>query len=249
MRNLVPLKYAIYTIITTGLAALNLSAAPNLTGEWVTTFGRYEEILTLKADGTYTRVSNVVRGPEELQKEHAKTVGKWKFDGGELELTSKLGTEKEKIKIVSVNEFEYPSVLGQNNVLNYERSEPIQDAKNVAKGKITEPKIGSPERKAIMDAMRGPVSKYAKTEVIFTGTVSVYEDWAKLTGHVNPKNGKPFAEEVADELECDFLAILQKVDGKWNTRYYGWSGDIGTRIEAREKLPNIPEVLLPKIPH
>jgi len=129
MRNIVPLKYVIYTIITTGLAALNLSAAPNLAGEWFTTFGRYEEILTLKADGTYSRVINIVRGPEELQKENGKTIGKWKFDDVELELISKLGTEKEKIKIVSVNEFEYPSDLGRDRVLKYERSEPIRDAK------------------------------------------------------------------------------------------------------------------------
>ena len=114
-------------------------------------------------------------------------------------------------------------------------------------GKVTKLKIGSPERKAIMDAMRGPVSKYAKTEVIFTGSVSLYEGWAKLDGHVSPKNGKQFAEEVTDELELDFLAILQKVDGEWKTLYSGWSGDIGTSIEAREKFPKIPEILLPNL--
>jgi len=111
---------------------------------------------------------------------------------------------------------------------------------------VTEPKIGSPERKAIMDAMRGPVSKYAKTEIIFTGTAEVYEDWAKLGGHVTPKKGK-FADDVIDEMETDFLAILQKVDGKWKILYFGWSGDIGAAMEAREKCPKAPEALLPKI--
>jgi hypothetical protein len=50
--------------------------------------------------------------------------------------------------------------------------------RKIEQSRVTEPKIGSPERKAIMDAMRGPVSKYAKTEIIFTGTAEVYEDWA-----------------------------------------------------------------------
>ena len=242
------MKSLIYTLAAIGFAALDLTAVPNLTGEWFTTYGRYEELLVLKPEGTYSRVINVVRGPQELQKESGRSAGKWKFNGSELELTSKLGTEKEKIKILSANEFEYPSAFGQDDVLRYERSKPIQDAKPAKNGKVTEPKIGSPERIAIMDAMRGPVSKYAKKEVIFTGSVSVFENWAKLDGHVNPKDGKRFAEGVADELEMDLLVILQKIDGGWNTKYYGWSGDIGNRIEAKKKFPNIPEVLLPRLP-
>jgi hypothetical protein len=64
---------------------------------------------------------------------------------------------------------------------------------------------------------------------------------------VGSKDGKRFAADLEDELSMDFLAILQKVDGTWRTLYYGWSGDIHTHLEAREKLPNVPEALLPKL--
>ena len=112
-----------------------------------------------------------------------------------------------------------------------------------------EAKAGSPERKLIMDAMRGPVTIRARKEVVFTGDVLISGNWAKFTGHVSAKDEKPFAEEVADELEMDFLAILKKVNGKWTTGYYGWSGDISTSIEAREKLPDVPLTLVPAIPN
>jgi hypothetical protein len=114
---------------------------------------------------------------------------------------------------------------------------------------VVEAKPGSPDRKEIMDAMRGPVSIHAGKEVIFTGEILLVNDWAKFRGSVTAKDGKPFPEKVADEMEMDFLAILKKTNGKWTLSYHGWSGDIGTSIEAREKLPDIPEALLPKIPH
>jgi hypothetical protein len=245
---MITIKYIIHVLIASSLSSLSLSAAPNLVGEWITTYGRYSETVTYKADGTYVSVTEIVRGPAANEDSATKSSGTWKMNGEELVHTSNGKSHKMKIRVLSPNSFENLSASDAFEGRIWEKSIPVQKVKASNPGKVTEPKIGSPERKAIMDAMRGPVSKHAKTEVIFTGSVAVYEDWAKLDGHVNPKNGKAFAEEVVDELELDFLAILQKVDGKWKTLYYGWSGDIGTRIEAREKFPNIPEVLLPKIP-
>lgn len=126
-------------------------------------------------------------------------------------------------------------------------NQPVEGESMQDSEKASEAKPGSPERINIMDAMRVPVSKRAKKEVVFTGDVLVSGNWAKFTGHINSKDGKPFAKEVADELEMDFLAILQKVDGKWNMGYFGWSGDVGTLIEAREKLPAVPQSLVPRI--
>jgi hypothetical protein len=242
------LKSIIYALITSSFLTPSLIAAPDIVGEWITTYGRYSETTTYKADGTYVSVTETVRGPAANQDAAAKSSGTWTLNGDELVHTREGKSCKIKIRMLSPTSFENLSASDAYDGRIWEKSMPIQKAESSRKGKVTEPKIGSPERKAIMDAMRGPVSKHAGTEVIFTGSVSVYEEWAKLEGHVNPKNGRPFAEEVADELESDFLAILQKVDGSWKILYYGWSGDTGTRIEAREKLPNIPEVLLPKIP-
>jgi hypothetical protein len=114
---------------------------------------------------------------------------------------------------------------------------------------VREVKVGDSERKPIMDAMRGPVSLKAGKAVTFTGNVQVCGEWAKFSGHVSSLDGKPFAEDRADELELDFLAVLKKVGGKWTTAYYGWSGDTSTSSEAREKLPDLPEALVPKVPN
>jgi hypothetical protein len=240
------MKSIIYILITSAVCALTLSAAPNLTGEWICTFGRYSETLSLNADGSYKSVTEIVRGP--AQEKDKPVTGTWKFENGEIEFKHKAGSGKEKVKIISDEEFEVTDDMATDGVRQYQRSTPPPKivAEKIEKSRVTEPKIGSPERKAIMDAMRGPVSKYAKTEIIFTGTAEVYEDWAKLGGHVTPKKGK-FADDVIDEMETDFLAILQKVDGKWKTLYFGWSGDIGAAMEAREKCPKAPEALLPKI--
>ena len=242
------MKSIICTFTATSLLTLSLIAAPDLVGEWISTYGRYSETTTYKADGSYVSVTETVRGPAANQGAVAKSTGTWKLTGDELVHTSNGKSSRIKIRVISPTSFENLSASDAYDGRLWEKSMSIQKTESSKKGQVTEPKIGSPERKAIMDAMRGPVSKHARTEVIFTGSVSVYEEWAMLDGHVNPKNGKPFAEEVADELDLDFLAILQKVDGRWKTLYFGWSGDIGTRIEAREKVPNIPEVLLPKIP-
>ncbi|MGA0845423.1 MAG: hypothetical protein ACO3RV_02700 [Luteolibacter sp.] len=239
------MKKPIYTAIILCLAALSLNANPKLAGEWTTSYGRYEEILTLKPDGSFTRVVNSVRGPESDQAKGNPSTGKWRMVGNKLELTDKHGPELGTLNMISENVFEYPSFMGPDDMLTYERTQAVVNAE----AKLTEPKIGSPERKAIMDAMRGPVSQYAGTEVIFTGSCQVYGEWAKLSGNVNPKNGKRFKEEVEDECSLDFLAVLRKVGGKWELKYYGWAGDIGIYQMAREQVPDVPEILIPIIPN
>lgn len=107
-----------------------------------------------------------------------------------------------------------------------------------------EPKAGTPERKAIMDAMRAPVSAEVGGDVVFTGTVRVSGSWARFNGHVDPVGGKPKNEDIAAEMELDFFALLQK-DGKggWKVLHKGFAGDIGVMEEAKEKFPKAPWVL------
>ena len=107
-----------------------------------------------------------------------------------------------------------------------------------------EPKAGSQERKAIMDAMRVPVSAEVGQDVVFTGMVRVSGSWARFSGHVDPAGGKPKNEDVAAALELDFFALLQK-DGKgtWKVMHKGFAGDISVMEEAKENHPKAPWVL------
>lgn len=116
--------------------------------------------------------------------------------------------------------------------------------KGLTKIPTFEPKAGTTERKAIMDAMRVPVSAEVGRDVVFTGTVRVSGSWARFNGHVDTVGGKPKNEDIAAEMELDFFALLQK-DGKggWKVLHHGFAGDIGVMEAAKENYPKAPWVL------
>ena len=128
--------------------------------------------------------------------------------------------------------------------LKLEDASKVVFKKPLSKIPVTEPKAGTPERKAIMDAMRAPVSAEVGREVVFTGTVRVSGSWARFNGHVDPVGGKPKNEDIAAEMELDFFALLQK-DGKgsWKVLHQGFAGDIGVMEAAKENYPKAPWVL------
>lgn len=128
--------------------------------------------------------------------------------------------------------------------LNLEAPDKVVFKKPLVKIPASEPKACTPERKAIMDAMRVPVSAEVGQEVAFTGTVRVSGNWARFSGHVDPANGKAKSEDVSAALELDFFALLQK-DGKgtWKVLHKGFAGDIAVMEEAKEKYPKAPWLL------
>lgn len=117
----------------------------------------------------------------------------------------------------------------------------------LAFAEVYEPEPGSPERKAIMDAIRLPVSVYVGAEVIFTGTPEVSGNWAKFWGKAAPKKGQRPKPEVAEEMEYDLFALLRRQNGEWKVVSWGYSSDISSYEEARQKFPNAPKELMPKI--
>lgn len=110
---------------------------------------------------------------------------------------------------------------------------------------VQEPKAGTPERKAIMDAMRGPVSKHIGKPVQFTGSLRVFQGWARFSGKADTLDGKPPANEnAAGELELDFNAYLRQAkDGTWKPVHWGFAGDVSVVEEAREKCEGAPWVI------
>ena len=108
-----------------------------------------------------------------------------------------------------------------------------------------EPKAGTPERKAIMDAMREPVSGQIGKPVIFTGGVRASGSWGRFQGNVATTDGKkPTKQDAAELLELDFFALLTRdADGAWKVAHWGFAGDTGASEAAREKFPKAPWVL------
>jgi len=83
------------------------------------------------------------------------------------------------------------------------------------------PKQGSPERTAIMDALRKPVEEKLKQKVIFNVShLKVQDGWAFLYGTPQQPGGKPidysitpFKEEYKEGgFDNNFSALLRKKD-------------------------------------
>jgi hypothetical protein len=116
------------------------------------------------------------------------------------------------------------------------------------RAEVYEPKPGSPERKAIMDAMRVPVAKHVGKPVLFTGNPKVSGEWARFEGDVATVDGKPPKGDAKFELELDFFALLRKEEGEWKVLSWGFSGDISAYQEAKKKFPKVPKELMPDLP-
>lgn len=176
------------------------------------------------AEGGLMRVlyEYTIEGSEQAEEEVLK------LDGGKLYIGE--GPLKEDAK--------------NGSRMNLEAPGKVVFKKALTQIPATEAKAGTPERKAIMNAMRAPVSKEVGQEVVFTGTVRISGTWARFNGHVDPANGKAKNEDVSAALELDFFALLQKDSkGAWKVLHKGFAGDIGVVEVAKENYPKAPWVL------
>ena len=87
---------------------------------------------------------------------------------------------------------------------------------------VSTPKPGSPERKAILDAVRGPIEKELKQEVIFrVNHLKVKDGWAFLKGQPRTKDDKPIDyrgtpfEEQAKEADELLVVVLRHKNDRW----------------------------------
>jgi hypothetical protein len=113
---------------------------------------------------------------------------------------------------------------------------------------VHEPKIGSPERVAIMEAMRGPVSKYVGKRVTFTGELKVSGVWAVFKGGAAPTDGVAPKGDKGFELTLDYFGLLRLEKGQWKLLVSGFSGGMDLFMEARQKYPQVPKELVPPVP-
>lgn len=101
------------------------------------------------------------------------------------------------------------------------------------------PKPGSPERKAILNALRVPVEREARQKVVFHGvSIKVEKGWAFVHAISMDKAGK---KAVLGDL--DTAGLLRKQNGRWKVLHWGVAGDISVVCEAAKKYPQAPKAI------
>ena len=91
------------------------------------------------------------------------------------------------------------------------------------------PEKGSPERKAILDALRIPVERDLKQKVMFVAdNFKVQGPWAFVSGTPQNAHGgeldyarTKYADQVdSGAFDDNFFALLKKTGGKWKVTTY-----------------------------
>jgi hypothetical protein len=91
------------------------------------------------------------------------------------------------------------------------------------------PERGSPERKAILDALRVPVERELKQPIVFVAdNFNVQGNWAFVGGVPQGADGSPpdysgtkYSEaESEGAFDNNFFALLKKTAGRWRVTTY-----------------------------
>lgn len=107
----------------------------------------------------------------------------------------------------------------------------------------TSPPKDSPERKAILDALRPPLNKEEGAKVKFVSPkISMLKGWATVSSGFVREDGGPVTGEGFD---LDYFAVVQRVGTKWNIRSWGFSGDPSAVMEGRRANPEAPAEIFP----
>lgn len=122
--------------------------------------------------------------------------------------------------------------------------------------KASTPKVGSPDRQAIMDALRPPFEKVLGKPVIFVVRhLKVANGWAYWEGEPKRPGNKPidysktklaedYKQGVVDQIS---LALLQNVKGKWKVVHLA-IGPTDYPVEYwQEKNRSAPKSIFPKM--
>ncbi len=101
-----------------------------------------------------------------------------------------------------------------------------------------QPKPGSAERKAIMDALRKPISKTLKRKVIFqVHHLKVSNGWAWAIVTALKPDGSELGE---DDMWGSAQGLLHKRNGKWQALVAGVATDVSVMENAKKKYPQAP---------
>lgn len=107
---------------------------------------------------------------------------------------------------------------------------------------LSRPAVGSPARKAIQDALRGPVSRQLGVPVVFkVNDLVVSGPWAFVRAGSLNKSGKPIGPATGQR---EVWALLQHTSGVWKVQRWAYPSDVISEDWAQQ-FPNVPAKLWP----
>jgi hypothetical protein len=146
----------------------------------------------------------------------------------ELELKEKeLALKEKELELKEKGSTEDDSDEAGESEGDSEKAEKTEKTESV--NKVYTPQRNSAERKQIMDALRVPVEKELKQNVIFkVNDLKIFGDWAFLGGEPMAKSGgKPdyrgtkYEDDVkSDIFDNNIFALLKKKGGRWTIVVY-----------------------------
>ena len=123
-----------------------------------------------------------------------------------------------------------------------------------ASGDAVTPVVGSPERKAICDAVRAHVltkmaMKQPPMKVVFKiGHLRVDGAWAWFEAIPIQENGNFLPDGYLPDI--DYVMVLQRVKSGWKVVENQSRGDVPSQEEMRQlmqRLPGLPLTIMPKV--
>lgn len=105
------------------------------------------------------------------------------------------------------------------------------------------PKVGSPERKALMNALRPKLGNGGKHKPIISPShLKVERGWAYIEGGWNYADGAPLEEEFQNGPGTNFSALLHREGSRWRVKRFVYAGDVQAP-EAMREFPKAPRAI------
>jgi|GEM_PF-2873739 len=105
---------------------------------------------------------------------------------------------------------------------------------------ITRPQPGSPERKAVLDALRPPLVKLAGRDVKFLyPEIEITEGWALVRSRFEAADEKPLPQV----FDLNYVGMARLANGRWDLQSWKLAASGEALTSVRNDCPSAPEIL------
>jgi hypothetical protein len=104
------------------------------------------------------------------------------------------------------------------------------------------PKVGSPERSALMNSLRRVLGSGKHKPIITPSHLKVERGWAYISGGFNYAKGVPLEEQFTEGSGSNFSALLHLEKGSWKVKRRVYHGDV-VALDFMRDFPSAPRAI------